>query len=52
MIKQNEPFIHRIYMSLLCWLNRKSTDNADKVVHISKYARDEYYQQRGYINFL
>ena len=47
-----EPFIHRIYMKLFEYFSRKTTSNADKVVHISKFARDEYYRQKGYINVL
>jgi len=47
-----EPVIHRIYMNLLSLFSQYTTKNADKVVHISKFARDEYYRQRGFINIL
>ena len=39
-------------MKLLSLFSDITTINADKVIHISEFARDEYYRQRGYINVL
>ena len=47
--KYKEPLLHRIYIKLLFMFNKKSIINADKVVHISRFARDEYYKQHGLI---
>ena len=47
--KIKEPIIHKIYMKLFSLFSQITTSNADKIVHISKFARDEYYGQRGFI---